>query len=125
MSANKKKKCLSEKENSDERIVKSIPTVVSFDVPITDDDEGNFHDIVPAPNNDVERTEEKMLLEYLREISRNLNEKDQRILYSLYFNNKENKEDSQIAKELGISKWSICRKKEKIIKILKKIATDR
>jgi len=122
--ANKKKKYLSEKENTDERIVNSIPTVVSFDAPITDDEETNFHDIVPDPNNDFERTEERILLEYLYEISQTLKEKDKRIAFSLYFNNKENKDDSQIAKELGISKWSICRKNEKIKKILKKIATE-
>ena len=122
--ANKKKKYLSEKDEVNERVLSAIPTVVSFDAPITDDEETNLHDIIPDSNNDFERTEEKMLLEYLFDISQTLKEKEQRIVFSLYFNNKENKDDSQIAKELGISKWSIYRKNEKIKKILKKIATE-
>ena len=118
--ANKKKKYLSEKENTDERVVNSIPTVVSFDAPITDDEETTYHDIIPDFDMGYTESEKKMLLEKIYIITQTLSIKEQQIIGNLYFNNPKNLSDIEIARQMNIPSTTFNRKKIMILKKLSK-----
>lgn len=121
--ANRKRFKLSENDDIDESRIKAIPCVISFDAPVTEDEELSYHDII-AGSCGFEETERNWQLDYLYNISRLLNESEQRVVDALYFDNKNDKRDSDVADELGVSKWTIHRRKEKIIKFLRKNATE-
>ena len=114
--ANKKKKYLSEKENTDEKVVNSIPTVVSFDAPITDEEETTYHDIIPDFDMGYKKSEKTMLLEMIYRIMQTLSIEEQKIIDNLYFNNPKNLSDNEIARQMNIPTTTFNRKKMKILK---------
>lgn len=119
--ANKKKKYLSEKENADKRVVKSIPTVVSFDAPLDEDEETNLYDIVPDGVNAYEKIENSLLINDLRRASRRFSKSERKVLDWVVFNNPENKTEAQIATEHNVSQQYINKTMQKIIKKFKKV----
>lgn len=119
--ANKKKKYLSEKENADKRVVKSIPTVVSFDAPLDEDEETNLYDIVPDGVNAYEKIENSLLINDLRRASRSFSKSERKVLDWVVFNNPENKTEAQIATEHNVSQQYINKTMQKIIKKFKKV----
>lgn len=119
--ANKKKKYLSEKENADKRVVKSIPTVVSFDAPLDEDEETNLYDIVPDGVNTYEKIENSLLINDLRRASRSFSKSERKVLDWVVFNNPENKTEAQIATEHNVSQQYINKTMQKIIKKFKKV----
>lgn len=119
--ANKKKKYLSEKENTDERVVNSIPTVVSFDAPLDEDEETNLYDIVPNGVNAYEKIENSLLINDLRRASRSFSKSERKVLDWVVFNNPENKTEAQIATEHNVSQQYINKTMQKIIKKFKKV----
>lgn len=119
--ANKKKKYISEKENADKRVVKSIPTVVSFDAPLDEDEETNLYDIVPDGVNAYEKIENSLLINDLRRASRSFSKSERKVLDWVVFNNPENKTEAQIATEHNVSQQYISKTMQKIIKKFKKV----
>lgn len=119
--ANKKKKYISEKENADKRVVKSIPTVVSFDAPLDEDEETNLYDIVPDGVNAYEKIENSLLINDLRRASRSFSKSERKVLEWVVFNNPENKTEAQIATEHNVSQQYISKTMKKIIKKFKKV----
>lgn len=119
--ANKKKKYFSEKENADKRVVKSIPTVVSFDAPLDEDEETNLYDIVPDGVNAYEKIENSLLINDLRRASRSFSKSERKVLDWVVFNNPENKTETQIATEHNVSQQYINKTMQKIIKKFKKV----
>ena len=119
--ANKKKKYISEKENADKRVVKSIPTVVSFDAPLDEDEETNLYDIVPDGVNAYEKIENSLLINDLRRASRSFSKSERKVVEWVVFNNPENKTEAQIATEHNVSQQYISKTMKKIIKKFKKV----
>lgn len=117
--ANNKKHKLLDKDDTDKEYMNVIPYVVSFDVPLTDDEDTTYHDIVPDYDMRYIETEKKMLLEKIYRIARTLSIEEQRILDNLYFNNPKNLSDNEIARQMNIPTTTFNRKK---LLILKKIS---
>lgn len=117
--ANKKKHNLLEKDETVKK-AKIIPCAVSFDEPLSEDENTSYHEIVPDDNeNGYERVERKMLINKLHKILETLSGEEQEILNFLYFDNSNNLSDNKVARRLGISTTTFNRKK---LNILKKIS---
>lgn len=120
LNANMKRHRLSEKVRVDEYQLNSIPTVVSFDAPVTEDEELSYHDIVPDVGDNEEKIVEKLLIDDIYQQTRGYSESERQLLDEQYFNNTANKSEREIAKMLNIPTSTYNRKKEKIIKKLQK-----
>lgn len=119
--ANIKKHRLLNKDEVDENAAKAIPSVLSFDAPISDDDdETTYHDIVPDTESGYEKVEIELMLEKLHRILECLSDDEKEILNYLYFNNTENKGEIEISAQIGISQQVLNYRKKKILKKLKK-----
>lgn len=116
--ANRKKFRLSENDDVDEKQIRSIPTVVSFDAPVSDEDDATYHDIIPDTENGFEVIERKQLLEVIFKISREFPKEERDLLDKLYFNNPENLSDNEIARLMKMPTTTFNRKKLKILKKL-------
>lgn len=119
--ANQKKKQLSDKDDVDGKVLNSIPTVVSFDAPLIEDEETNLHDIVPDGVNAYEEIESSLLIDDLRRASRSFSKSERKVLDWVVFNNPENKTETQIATEHNVSQQYINKTMKKIIKKFKKV----
>ncbi len=120
MDANSKKAKLLLKDDIDESHYVNVPTVVSFDIPISEEDDLTLHDVVADESNDFEKVTNKLLLEQIHVISRQFPEKERALIDRLYFLNKANKSDNEIARCMSIPTSTFNRRKEKILKILSK-----
>lgn len=117
--ANNKKHRLLDKDEVDKDAVNAIPYVVSFDAPLTDDEETTYHDIIPDFDMGYTEAEKKMLIKKIYRITRTLSIEEQLIIDNLYFNNPKNLSDNEIARQMNIPTTTFNRKK---IMILKKIS---
>lgn len=118
--ANIKKHRLLDKDEVDENAVKAIPSVLSFDAPLSDDEEETtYHDIVPDMECGYENVEHQMLVNKLYQILECLSDEEREVLNHIYFNNSENKSENEIAKEMNISHQLLGYRKKKILKKLK------
>lgn len=122
--ANKKKSKLSENDCVDEKQIRSIPTVVSFDAPFSEENDTTYHDIVPDTENGFEDVEKKWMLDEIYRLTRNFPKSEREVLDWLYFDNPENKLEVQIANEHNVSHQYIYKVKKKIEKKLKKLVAD-
>ncbi len=123
--ANNKKHRLLDKDEIDENAVRAIPCVVSFDAPLTDDEETTYHDIIPDFDIGYTESEKKMLLEKIYRIMQTLSIEEQRIIDNLYFNNPKNLSDNEIARQMNIPTTTFNRKKIIILKKFQEKWDDR
>lgn len=123
--ANNKKHRLLDKDEVDKNAVKAIPYVLSFDAPLTDDDdETTYHDIVPDMECGYENVEHQLLVKKLHQILEYLSDEEREVLNHIYFNNSENKSENEIAKEMNISHQLLGYRRKKILKKLKKFFAE-
>ena len=117
--ANNKKQRLLNKDDVNKEGINAIPCVVSFDVPLTEDEETTYHDIVPDRESGYEKVEEKLMVKKLNQILGLLSDDEKELLNHLYFNNLETKSENEIAKEMNISHQLLGYRRKKILKKLK------
>ncbi len=98
-----------------------IPAFVSMDSVVGDDNELTYHDVLADESVNVE--EEAITFLMCQEVTRLvglLPEDEKQIILALYYYNDRLASDMVIAKQLGMSNVSLCRKKRKILEKLKK-----
>ena len=122
--ANNKKQRLLNKDDVNKEGVNAIPCVVSFDVPLTEDEETTYHDIVPDRESGYEKVEEKLMVKKLHQILGLLSDDEKELLNHLYFNNLEKKSENEIATKMTISHQLLGYRKKKILKKLKKFFAE-
>lgn len=94
--------------------------LVSMDMNINEDSELTYYDVIADEDVSVaERVELAMLIEELRTAISFLSEEEKHILDLLYFDNEDELSERAIAEENGMSKSSLNREKQKILKKLR------
>ena len=95
--------------------------IVSMDMIISEDSELTYHDIIADEDVSVEdRVELEMLIEDLHNVVSLLSEEEKHILDLLYFDNEDGLSERTIAEKNGMSKSSLNRQKQEILKKLRK-----
>ncbi len=119
--ANNQKAKLSLRDDIDEKQYINIPTVVSFDMAISEEEDLTLHDVITDRNNEFDKVDKTLQIKMLYAISRSFSKQERNILEWLYFNNPEDKNETEIAKEHNLSQQYINKMKKKIIKKLQKV----
>lgn len=115
------KNYLSKKDDAiSTKMVKSIPTVVSFDSFVMEDSEFTYHDIIPTEENEMDEILINLVLRDVYHMSRLLSVEERELLDLLYFNNPENKSVREIANVNNVSHQLLNYHFEKILKKIKK-----
>lgn len=122
--ANSKKAKLSLRDDIDESQFSNIPTVVSFEAPISDEEDFTLHDVIADESNEFENVINTLLLEQIHIVSREFPEKERVLIDWLYFDNDEEQTESEFGRKYNLTHQAINYQKKKIIEKLKKIFAD-
>lgn len=120
LNANRKRHKLSELTEGDELSKNVIPFVISFDAPVADEEELHYHDIVSDNGDSEDFIVDKIQLSNIYMQTRTYSEFERSLLDELYFFNTDNKSEREFARKYNIPFATYLRKKEKLLKKLKK-----
>lgn len=120
LDANSKKAKLSLRDDIDELQYSNIPSVVSFETPISEEEDLTFHDVVADENNDFDELAKKLFLEEIYKISRQFPAMERELVDWLYFNNSDEKTESEFGRKYNLTHQAVNYQKKKIIEKLKK-----